>query len=217
MLSRSRARLSFAGLRLSALLGCAAAAAAFGEGTARADDPAVTFRELDPKTGAAIKVEEKSLTYLDLGPIVSFVDAANEQGTYAVGLEGSLNHYGGEKVFAFGYGGFAQLQLITGKDFRGDLGAQVNAGPAGLELGLGYRQADGVCASTVSLHAGAFLSVGYLFLSVRISPQIFALGASGGESGFGLESAVTVGIKVPITVQGRDPTGYAVQPGGHAW
>ncbi len=208
----------FARLRASRISGLPVCiAVALAAPLAYADDPAVTIRELDPKTGAAIKVEEKSLTYLNLGPTLSFVDAANEPGTYAIGLEGSLNHFGGERVFAFGYGGFAQLQLVTGKDFRGDLGAQVNAGPAGLELGLGYRQGEGAYASTVSLHAGAFLSVGYLFLSFRISPQLFDVGAGAGQDGFGLETAFTVGIKVPIAVQGRDPTGYAVQASGHAW
>ncbi len=183
---------------------------------ARADDPAVTIRELDPKTGAAIHVEEKSLTYLNLGPILSYVDAANTPPTYSIGLEGSLNHYGVERVFAFGYGAFVQIQLVTGKYFHGDLGGQVNAGPAGLELGLGFRQADETNASTMSLHTAFFLSVGYLVVAFRASPQLASFG-SGGEPGFGLETAFTLGLKVPIAVQGRDPTGYAIQANGHAW
>jgi hypothetical protein len=192
-------------------------AVVLGSRTARADDPAVTVRELDPKTGAAVKVEEKSLTYLNLGPLLSYVDAANVAPTYFVGLEGSLNHYGVERVFAFGYGAFAQLDLVTGKYFHGDFGAQVNAGPAGLELGLGIRQGDGTSESTVSLHTAFFLSVGYLYVAYRVSPELFSFGGASTNQGFGLETAFTIGIKVPITVQGRDPTGLAVQASGHAW
>jgi hypothetical protein len=193
-------------------------AAALVPRIARADDSSVTVRELDPKTGAAVKVEEKALTYLNLGPILSYVDAANVPPTYAIGLEGSLNHYGVERVFAFGYGAFVQAQLASGKYFKGDLGGQVNAGPAGVEVGLGFRQGDDTNCPTVSLHAAFFLSVGYLFVAYRVSPQLFSLpsNASTGQ-GFGLETAFTIGIKVPIAVQGRDPTGLAVQANGHAW
>jgi hypothetical protein len=183
-----------------------------------AEDATVTVRELDPKTGAAIKVEEKSLTYLSLGPTISYVDAANTPPAYAIGLEGSLNHYGAERIMAFGYGAFAQLQLVDGKYARGALGGQINAGPVGLELGLGARQTDGTYDSTVSFHGALFISVGYLFIAYVFSPELFSFktGASQ-DQGFGLESAFTLGIKVPIAVQGRDPTGFAVQANGHAW
>lgn len=199
---------------LSWLLG---AVVAFGARGARAADESVTVRELDPATGAALKPEEKSLTYLSLGPIVSYVDAANVPPTYAVGLEASLNHYGVERIFAFGYGAFVQAQAVTGKYFHGDLGGQVNAGPVGVELGLGLRQGDGIYATTGSLHGGLFVSVGYLYIAFRISPQIFALPANGVNEGFGLETAFTLGLKLPIAVQGRDPTGLAIQAAGHAW
>ena len=60
-----------------------------------------------------------------------------------------------------------------------------------------------------------FLSVGYLFIAFRFSPEIVAVPTN--QPSFGLETAFTIGLKVPITVQGRDPTGYAVQAAGHAW
>ncbi len=185
---------------------------------ARGDDSSVTVRELDPKTGAAIKVEEKSLTYLTLGPTLSYVDAANTPPTYFAGLEVSLNHYGVERVFAFGYGAFTQLQFVGPKYVRGAIGGQVNAGPAGLELGLGLRQGDGTYDTTASLHAALFLSVGYIVISYRISPELFAIGTGAKtDQGFGLESAFTIAVKLPIAVQGRDPSGFAVQANGHAW
>jgi hypothetical protein len=187
-----------------------------GSGAARADE-SVIVRELDPKTGAALKPEEKSLTYLGVGPLFSWVDAANVPPTWALGAEASLNHYGVERIFAFGYGAFAQFQLVTGKYAHGDLGAQVNAGPVGLELGLGMRQGDGTYETTGSLHSALFLSAGYLIIAFRFSPQLFAVGAASSNEGFGLETAFTIGLKVPITVQGRDPSGYAIQAAGHAW
>jgi hypothetical protein len=183
---------------------------------ARADE-SVIVRELDPKTGAAIKPEEKALTYLNVGPILSYVDAANTPPAYEIGLEASLNHYGAERIFAFGYGVFAQLQLVSGKYFHGDLGGQVNAGPVGLELGLGVRQGDDTYATTCSLHTALFLSAGYLFIAFRISPELFASSGGSPREGFGLETAFQIGLKLPIAVQGRDPTGLAIQAAGHAW
>lgn len=183
---------------------------------ARADE-SVVVRELDPKTGAALKPEEKALTYLNVGPILSYVDAANTPPAYELGLEASLNHYGAERIFAFGYGAFAQLQLVSGKYFHGDLGGQVNAGPVGLELGLGVRQADDTYATTCSLHTALFLSAGYLFIAFRISPELFASAGGSPREGFGLETAFQIGLKLPIAVQGRDPTGLAIQAAGHAW
>jgi hypothetical protein len=191
-------------------------ALALGSRGARADE-SVIVRELDPKTGAALKTEEKSLTYLSLGPILSYVDAANTPPTYSAGLEASLNHYGAERVFAFGYGAFVQLQAASGKYFHGSLGGQVNAGPVGLELGLGLREADGTYRTTVSLHTALFLSAGYLFVAYRISPELFSIPGDNLHEGFGLETAFTIGLKLPIAVQGRDPTGFAVQAAGHAW
>jgi hypothetical protein len=183
---------------------------------ARADE-SVIVRELDPKTGAALKQEEKALTYLNVGPILSYVDAANTPPAYSIGLEASLNHYGSERIFAFGYGAFAQLQLVSGKYARGDLGGQVNAGPVGLELGLGVRQADDTYATTCSLHSALFLSAGYLFIAFRFSPALFASAGGAPRESFGLETAFTIGLKLPIAVQGRDPTGLALQAAGHAW
>jgi hypothetical protein len=197
---------------VAALLGSAAwLASADG----RADEPAVTIRELDPKTGAAVTPEAKSITYLNVGPLLSLVDASNFPIDYAVGLEGSLNHYGSPRVVGFGYGAFVQAQLVDAKYFRGALGVQGNAGPAGLELGLGLRQGDGSAATTVSFHGGIFLSAGYLVLSFRASPELFAFAS--GQGGFGFETALGIAIKVPIAVQGRDPTGLAIQAAPASW
>jgi hypothetical protein len=204
---------------VGAALGLRAALASAG------DDPSVTVRELDPKTGAAIKEEPKALTYLSLGPLFSFVDANSVQSTvlgqpstggYAIGLEGSLNHYAGERVvFAFGYGLFLQTQLENAKYFRADFGVQGNAGPVGLELGFGIRQGDGTYGTTGSFHGALFLSAGYLVISYRVSPELFSFPSN--EPSFGLETAISIGIKLPIALQGRDPTGYAIQANGHAW
>lgn len=164
-----------------------------------------------------MKVEEKALTYLSVGPIFSFVDGgSSSEATWALGLEASLDHYAVERIFSFGYGAFAQAQVVSGNDFRCALGGQASLGPAGIELGLAYRQNDAVNASTLSLQASFFLSAGYLYIAFRASPQIVSFGG-GGEQGFGLETALTLGIKVPIAIQGRDPTGYAIQANGHAW
>ena len=73
------------------------------------------------------------------------------------------------------------------------------------------------CATTGSLHAAVFLSAGYVVLSFRLSPEIFTFPTYTGESGFGLETGFTLALKLPIALQGRDPTGLAVQANGHAW
>jgi hypothetical protein len=119
------------------------------------------------------------------------------------------------KIPSFGFGAFLQPQLYDEKYFHVAAGGQVSAGPAGVELGLAFRQSDGTYASTVSLHAGGFLSIGYFFMAIQASAQLFALPTN--EPSFGLETALMVGLKLPITIYGHDPTGYTVQAAGHAW
>jgi hypothetical protein len=200
------------------------AALVLGSAGARADEPVITVHEFDPKTGMVPESRARALTYLSLGPLFSFVDANTVQATvpgqstpwnYALGLEASLNHYAGEKVFAFGYGAFLQAQLENLKYFRSDLGIQGNAGPVGLELGLGMRQGDGTFATTGSLHTGFFISVGYVVISFRVSPALFSFPST--EQSFGLDTGVNIALKLPIIVQGRDPTGLAVRANKDAW
>jgi hypothetical protein len=177
-------------------------------------ESSVTVRELDPKTGAALgKEDDLSLTYLSIGPLVALVGGAGS--TVAGGLEAALMRYPSTQLPGLGVGAFTQAELYAGKYFRGALGVQAVAGVAGIELGLGARQGDGTYASTVSLHAGAFLSVGVLFFSLRLSPAIFAVPSN--EPSYGFETAFTLGLKLPIVVHGRDPTGFAIQAGGRSW
>jgi hypothetical protein len=201
------------------------AAVGLGTTSARADEPAVTVHEFDPQTGQVPQAPRTNgLTYLSVGGIFSFVDSNSIQSTipgrstpwnYAVGLEGSVNHYLGQRIFGFGYGAFVQAQLESAKYLRCDVGAQVNAGPVGVELGVGMRQGDGTFATTGSLHTGFFLSVGYLVISYRVSPALFSFPSN--EQSFGLDTGVSIALKLPIAIQGRDPTAMAIQANGHAW
>jgi hypothetical protein len=195
---------------------------------ARADEPSVTIRDFDPTTGAAPEEKKPPLTYLSLGPLFSLVDANTVASSvvgqsttwnYAIGLEGSLERYvdatkGPGNLTALGYGAFVQAQLENAKYFRCDLGIQGTLGVVGLELGLGMRQGDGTFGTTGSLHTGLFLSLGYVVISYRISPALFSLPSN--EPSFGLDTAVTFALKLPIVIQGHDPTGLAVQAGGSA-
>jgi len=191
----------------------AAAALSWASGARAQQTGSVTVHDLDPRTGAAIQPTKLGVDYLDLGPILSLVGGYHH--ATGIGLEASWIRYPSGELPSFGYGAFLQAQLYDEKYVRAAAGAQATAGPGGAELGLGVRQTDGTYASTVSLHAAGFVSIGYLFVAVRGSVALFALPSN--EGSFGFETAFTFGLKVPLTINGRDPTGYAVQLGGHAW
>ena len=173
----------------------------------------VTVHDLDPRTGAAPEPTKLTVDYLDLGPILSLVGGYHH--ATGIGLEASWIRYPSGKIPSYGYGAFVQGQLYDEKYVRTAGGVQVTAGPAGVELGLAYRQTDGTYASTVSVHAAGFLSIGYFFMAFRLSEPFLTFPTN--QASFGLETAFTVGLKLPLTINGRDPTGYAVQLGGHAW
>jgi hypothetical protein len=187
------------------------------------EQPAVTIRDFDPRTGETTTVVSNAhldgRTYLSLGPLFSIVDSntppevalgQTSAWSYALGLEASVTHYRGNHVLSFGYGAFVQTQLEELKYFRGDLGGQCNLGPGGVELGLGVRQSDGLFATTVSLHTALFVSMGYIALSYRVSPALFSFGSH--LENFGLDSGVNIAIKLPLTIQGQDLTGAVWQP-----
>ncbi|HEY2511860.1 MAG TPA: hypothetical protein VGI39_13420 [Polyangiaceae bacterium] len=180
---------------------------------ARAEESSVTVHELDPKTGLALERPDQSLTYLVPGAGVSLL------GGKVSGLSGlvelSLTHYKEPRIPSFGYGAFTQLEMFQGKNFRTSLGAQVSLGPAGAELGLALRAGNGEYATTLSPHLGAFLSIGYFVVGFRISPAIVAFPSN--EPSYGLESAFSFTFKLPIAIQGRDPTGWAIQATGRRW
>ena len=142
---------------------------------------------------------------------------------YAIGLEASLNHYARQKVFAFGYGAFIQTQLEDGKYFRSDIGVQGNAGPAGLELGLGNspgasetcvpRPAPRPAASIPPCSSRSGISSSRSASRRSSSPSRRTRASRASVS----RRAFTVALKLPIALQGRDPTGLAVQANGHAW
>ncbi len=181
---------------------------------ARADDGAsVTVHDLDPHTGAEVKTTDLRVDYLSLGPLLSLVGGYHH--ATGIGLEGSWMGYPTGRMPSFGLGAFFQGQLYDGRYVRTAGGVQGAAGPAGVELGLGFRQADDTYASTISAHTAVFLSIGYFYFAVRASWQLLALPTN--EPSFGLETAMTLGLKVPIAIHGRDPTGYAIQAAGHAW
>jgi hypothetical protein len=180
------------------------------EGEARAqttDGSGVTVHELDAHTGLSVQPPSTRLDYLNVGPIVSLV------GGYAhatgVGLEASWIGYPEGRLPSLGYGAFLQAQLYDEKYLRTSAGAQAAAGPAGVELGLGFRQTDGTYASTLSGHVAVFLSLGFLYIAVRFSPALVAFPSD--EPSFGFETAFTFALKLPIAVNGRDPSGFAVQ------
>jgi hypothetical protein len=179
---------------------------------ARAED-SVTVHQLDPRTGADVKQGDSSLAYFTPGALISVV------GGYAhatgLGLEGSYLYYPYGKMPSIAYGGFGQLQLYDLKYVRTAIGAQASVGVFGLELGLGFRQGDGIYASTFSTHFGEFLSLGFVTLAVRESVPLIALPT--GAASFGFETAFTVKLAVPIAVHGEDPTGVAVRASGRPW
>jgi hypothetical protein len=180
----------------------------------RADDAtSVTVHEHDPVTGADAKAPGLRVDYLSVGPILSLVGGYHH--ATGIGFEASWMGYPTGKIPSFGIGAFFQGQLYDGQYVRTAAGAQASAGPVGVEVGLGFRQADGTYASTVSTHTSVFLSIAYFYMAFRASAQLFALPTD--EPSFGLETAFTVGLKLPITINGRDPTGYAIQAAGHAW
>jgi hypothetical protein len=179
-------------------------------GEARAqtmDGTGVTVHELDANTGLAVQPPSKRIDYLNVGPLVSLV------GGYAhatgIGLEASWIGYPEGRLPSIGYGAFLQAQLYDGKYLRTSAGAQIAAGPAGVELGLAFRQTDGTYASTISPHVAVFLSIGFFYIAVRLSPALVAFPSD--EPSFGFETAFTFALKLPIAVNGRDPSGFAVQ------
>jgi hypothetical protein len=191
-----------------------AAAGVLHAAASNADDGgAVTVHDLDPRTGAAPEPTKLVVDYLDLGPILSLVGGFHH--ATGIGLEGSWIRYPTGTIPSFGYGAFVQAQLYDEKYFRTAAGAQFTAGPAGVELGLAVRQGDGTYATTVAVHAAGFLSIGYFLMAFRISEPFLTFPTN--QASFGLETAVTLGLKLPLTINGRDPTGYAIQLGGHAW
>jgi hypothetical protein len=173
-------------------------------------DGAVVVHEFDPKTGAAIAGSGPGghpLTYLNIGPYGSLIDS--NALVYAIGLEASLFHYREMRAVPMGYGLFAQVQLQNARYFRGAAGIEGSIGPVGVELGLGVRQGDQTYTTTLSPHLGVYISAGLVFLELRFSPQLLAIPTN--QPGFGFETAASVGLKLPIVVQGRDTTGLAIQ------
>jgi hypothetical protein len=189
------------------------AAGVFFSTNARAQDASVTVHELDPKTGAAVQVPQLRVDYLSLGPILSLVGGFHH--ATGIGFEASWMGYPSGKMPSFGIGAFFQGQLYDGQYVRVAAGAQGAAGPVGVEAGLAFRQGDGTYASTIATHTSVFISIAFLYFGIRASAQLFALPTN--EASFGLETAMTIGLKLPIAINGRDPTGYAIQAAGHAW
>jgi hypothetical protein len=167
----------------------------------------VTVHELDATTGLAVQPQSNRIDYLNVGPIVSLV--GGYQHATGIGLEGSWIAYPEGRIPSFGFGAFLQAQLYDEKYVRTSAGAQIAAGPAGAELGLGVRQSEGGYASTISAHAAIFLSIGYFYIAVRASPALVAFPQD--EPSFGFETAFTFALKLPIAINGRDPSGWALQ------
>jgi hypothetical protein len=179
--------------------------------SARADAPEdgnVEVHEFDPKTGeSTVPVPERSgVTYLNPGPILSLV--GGRQHALGLGLEISAMHFPAGKWASPGYGAFAQGQLYDGKYTRFAFGGQAALANGGVELGLAYRAGDGDWVSTLSVHGALFISVGVLTIALRDTLPLN--GFDRDHLGFGSEVAFTVGLKVPIIIQGHDPTGLSV-------
>jgi hypothetical protein len=185
------------------------------EARAQAQDgsTSIAVHDFDPKTGLSPDAHDKRLDYLTVGALVSLVGGYHH--ATGLGLEGSWMAYPTGRLPALGYGAFLQAQLYDEKYVRTAAGAQFAAGPAGAELGLAFRQTDGTYASTVSFHGAVFLSLAYIYIAIRLSPQLFALPSDQGS--FGFETALTIGFKVPIAIQGQDPTGAAIQAASSHW
>jgi hypothetical protein len=196
--------------RPSAAAGVLAGLLLLPAGQARAQESGasgVTVHELDATTGLSVQPPSNRLDYLNVGPIVSLV--GGYQHATGIGLEGSWIVYPEGRLPSIGYGAFLQVQLYDEKYLRTSAGAELAAGPAGLELGLGFRQTDGTYASTISPHAAVFLSLGYFYISVRLSPALVAFPSD--EPGFGFETAFTFALKLPMAINGRDPSGWVLQ------
>jgi hypothetical protein len=171
------------------------------------DGSGVTVHELDASTGLAVQPPSTRIDYLDVGPILSL--AGGYAHATGIGLEASWIGYPEGRLPSLGYGAFLQAQLYDGKYLRTSAGAQLAAGPAGVELGLGFRQTDGTYASTISPHVAVFLSIGFFYIAVRLSPALVAFPSD--EPSFGFETAFTFALKLPIAINGRDPSGFAIQ------
>ncbi len=177
-------------------------------------DNEVEVHEFDPKTGqdAAMARRSTSVTYLSPGPIVSFV--GGRQPATGWGVEVSAMHYPRGTWAAFGFGGFAQAQLYSGRYTRFALGAQGGFANVGAELGLAYRAGDAAFTDTVSVHGGIYLSLAFLVMTLRDTLPLNGFGdGQTSKMGFGSEVGVTISLKLPIIIQGHDPAGFSILGG----
>jgi hypothetical protein len=168
----------------------------------------VTVHEFDPKTGVDEREEArpKSVLYLNPGPLISFI--GGHENSTGFGGELSAMYYPRGTWQSLGYGAFAQGMVIDGKHPRFALGGQSGLGPVGAELGLAYRGGDDIFASTASVHAGVFISIGVLDLAFRVGIPI--IGTESNRASYGFDTALTIALKLPIVIFGHDKTGIAL-------
>ncbi|MBI5514655.1 MAG: hypothetical protein HY909_12845 [Deltaproteobacteria bacterium] len=106
-------------------------------------------------------------------------------------------------------GAFTQGQVYTDGSLRFAGGLQTGYGPFGVELGLAHRTGTDDFRASTGLHVAPYLSLGVLSVALRFTvPLNDTQGApnSGVASlGQGPETALTLGLRIPVRVHGQLP------------
>ncbi len=105
-----------------------------------------------------------------------------------------------------GFGAFGQVQRYSDRSVRLAGGAQATVSVLGLELGYAHRgegeRSIGPILTTVGhtsgVHVAPFVSLGFVYVAYRWTIPV----ERGAPPAHGAERAFTVGVKVPIPVDG---------------
>lgn len=137
---------------------------------------------------------EGGMLFLSVGGL--FSETARPEGaTPALGAEASLHGFVDNKV---GLGLFGQWQRVKSEEphTRFCAGPQVTYKFVGLELGAAYEKADGLHATTASLHLAPFISNGALTVSLRVDVPLWHEASE--TPGHGYDVGGVLAVKLPL-------------------
>lgn len=142
---------------------------------------------------------------LSVGPFGALIGGTGSlQG--GAGVEASLLRFRNDMSHdAVIVGGVAQLAGLVRNDtgtVYAMLGGEVAYGGAGLEAGVYGQSAGGGFGASLGLHAGAYLSLGVLYVSGGV--HVPAVQSTAPEE-LGVQGFLFVGLKYPFTVRGHEP------------
>lgn len=134
-------------------------------------------------------------TYFNFGALLGLMRRDGHTAG-AAGAELSVHHF---TDAVWGAGGFAQWQWMgDGGSSRFCLGVQGTAPTyqtLGVELGAAYETPSPTHASTVSVHAAPFASIGALTLSLRLGLPVYTFPSA--LPGRRFEGGLNLAIKIP--------------------